>query len=93
MPIYEYQCQACHHQTEVLQKFSDPILTDCPECGKKTLVKMISASGFQLTGGGWYETDFKDKKPQPAAKTSADAAETKVETTKVETKVDKKVEE
>ena len=64
MPIYEYQCDACQHQLEALQKISDPRLTDCPECGKPQLRKKVSAAGFRLSGGGWYETDFKsgDKK-------------------------------
>lgn len=59
MPIYEYQCTNCGHQLESLQKLSDPPLTDCPECGKPALQKQISAAGFRLSGGGWYETDFK----------------------------------
>lgn len=59
MPIYEYQCQACDHQMEALQKMSDAPLTDCPKCEKPELRKVLSASGFRLAGGGWYETDFK----------------------------------
>jgi putative FmdB family regulatory protein len=59
MPIYEYQCQACGHEYEALQKLSAAPLTDCPECNKPSLVKKISAAGFRLKGGGWYETDFK----------------------------------
>ena len=59
MPIYEYQCTSCGHQMESLQKLSDPPLTDCPECNKPALQKQISAAGFRLSGGGWYETDFK----------------------------------
>jgi putative FmdB family regulatory protein len=59
MPIYEYQCQACNHQLEALQKLSDAPLTECPECKKASLKKQISAAGFRLKGGGWYETDFK----------------------------------
>lgn len=59
MPIYEYQCESCAHELEALQKLSDPILVDCPACGKSTLKKQISAPGFRLAGGGWYETDFK----------------------------------
>jgi putative FmdB family regulatory protein len=66
MPIYEYQCQACGHELETIQKMSDPALTDCPVCGKPELKKLVSAAGFQLKGGGWYETDFKggSKKPK-----------------------------
>ncbi|WP_308363617.1 MULTISPECIES: zinc ribbon domain-containing protein [unclassified Microbulbifer] len=59
MPIYEYQCSACGHQMEALQRMSDAPLTDCPACNGATLRKKISAAGFRLKGGGWYETDFK----------------------------------
>lgn len=59
MPIYEYQCAECGHQTEVLQKISDEPITDCPECGKPAMKKMVTAAAFRLKGSGWYETDFK----------------------------------
>ncbi|MEJ2059147.1 MAG: zinc ribbon domain-containing protein [Gammaproteobacteria bacterium] len=59
MPIYEYGCTSCGHELEVIQKMSDAPLSDCPECGKPTLQKRISAAGFRLSGSGWYETDFK----------------------------------
>ncbi|MCR9185849.1 MAG: zinc ribbon domain-containing protein [Halieaceae bacterium] len=59
MPIYEYQCQACGHLHEALRKISDAPLVDCPACGKAELRKKVSAAGFRLKGGGWYETDFK----------------------------------
>ena len=59
MPIYEYQCEACGHALEALQRLSDPLLVDCPACAKPALKKHISAAGFRLKGGGWYETDFK----------------------------------
>ena len=59
MPFYEYECSACKHHTEVLQKISDAPLKKCPECGKQTLKRLISAPVFRLKGGGWYETDFK----------------------------------
>lgn len=62
MPFYEYQCQACGEHHEALQKISDPPLQDCPACGKPELKKLISAAGFRLKGGGWYETDFKSDK-------------------------------
>ena len=65
MPIYEYRCEHCGHELEKMQKISDAPLTDCPECGQPALKKLISAAGFRLKGGGWYETDFKksgDKK-------------------------------
>ncbi|HEX5055422.1 MAG TPA: zinc ribbon domain-containing protein [Gammaproteobacteria bacterium] len=61
MPFYEYECQACGKYLETLQKISEPPLTDCPECGRPELKKLVSAAGFRLKGGGWYETDFKGK--------------------------------
>lgn len=64
MPIYEYACRSCEHQFETIQKASEPVLTDCPECGEASLRKLLSAPVFRLKGSGWYETDFKtgDKK-------------------------------
>ena len=59
MPIYAYKCASCGHAKDVLQKISDPALTDCPECGKATFSKQLTAAGFQLKGSGWYATDFK----------------------------------
>jgi putative FmdB family regulatory protein len=59
MPIYEYECKSCGHRQEAIQKMSDAPLVDCPACNKPELKKLISAAGFRLKGGGWYETDFK----------------------------------
>ena len=64
MPIYEYLCEDCSHKFEKLQKISDDPLSECPECGEASLRKLISAAAFRLSGSGWYETDFKDKKQQ-----------------------------
>ena len=72
MPIYEYRCSACGHELEALQKFSDAPLASCPSCHAATLVKLLSAAGFQLKGSGWYATDFKGSGGKPApAKTDA----------------------
>ncbi len=62
MPIYSYKCNACGHQSDVLQKMSDAPLTICPACGKDSYAKQLTAAGFVLKGGGWYVTDFKDQK-------------------------------
>jgi putative FmdB family regulatory protein len=64
MPIYEYQCEACGHVFDSLQKISEAPLTRCPDCGAEALKKLVSAPAFRLKGSGWYETDFKtgDKK-------------------------------
>ena len=59
MPIYEYRCDTCGHEMEVMQKMADEPLTECPECHKPALKKLVSAAGFRLSGSGWYETDFK----------------------------------
>ena len=61
MPIYEYQCKACGHEMEAFQRLSDDPLKECPACGDLELTKLVSAAGFRLKGGGWYETDFKGK--------------------------------
>ena len=79
MPIYEYRCGSCGHQQEFLQKVSDTPLTDCPECGKSTFSKMLTAAGFQLKGSGWYATDFKNKGGSAPAKKDT-GSETKSET-------------
>lgn len=60
VPIYAYKCSSCGHAQDVLQKMSDPVLTVCPECGKDTYVKQVTAAGFQLKGNGWYVTDFRN---------------------------------
>jgi|TARA_Y100000310_G_scaffold321335_1_gene378812 putative FmdB family regulatory protein len=59
MPIYEYQCGACGHRLEKLQRLADEPLLDCPECSRTALTKLVSAAAFRLKGVGWYETDFK----------------------------------
>jgi putative FmdB family regulatory protein len=85
MPIYEYQCSICGHQLEVLQNIKDLPLTDCPECHKPGLTKLISAAGFQLKGTGWYKTDYSAKGKQKSAKDtegSSDSAGASTETEK-----------
>jgi putative FmdB family regulatory protein len=60
MPIYEYQCEKCGDTTEVLQKFSDSPLSECPSCGGP-MHKLMSMNSFQLKGSGWYVTDYAGK--------------------------------
>ena len=62
MPFYEYQCSACGHHHEELEKVSDRPLRKCPACGRAKLRRLVSAPVFRLKGGGWYETDFKNDK-------------------------------
>ena len=94
MPIYEYQCLACGESHDALQKLSDAPLVDCPACGKPELKKKISAAGFRLTGGGWYETDFKtsDKKKNLAGDTKPSESDKSTESKPVESGSDKKSE-
>ena len=66
MPIYEYACSRCGHQLEALQKLADAALTTCPACRAESLVKKVSAAGFQLKGSGWYATDFRSSGTRPA---------------------------
>jgi putative FmdB family regulatory protein len=81
MPFYEYQCRACGHELEALQKVSDPVLKKCPSCGKNQLTKLVSAPVFRLKGGGWYETDFKSEGEQKRNLAGGeDASESKAET-------------
>lgn len=83
MPIYAYKCAECGHSMEVIQKVSDALLTDCPNCGKPALAKQVTAAGFQLKGGGWYVTDFRDsgKKKEAKPKTEEASSESKVDAT------------
>ena len=60
MPIYEYYCEVCKSKFELIQKISDKPAKKCIKCNKSTkVIKLVSAPGFRLKGGGWYETDFK----------------------------------
>ena len=74
MPIYEYKCTECDHTLEKLQKLSDDPLVDCPGCGKPGLEKLISAAGFRLKGGGWYETDFKSGSKKNVAESGSSSS-------------------
>ncbi len=74
MPFYEYVCTQCGAGAEVLQKISDPPKTECPHCHAQALIKQVSAAGFRLKGGGWYETDFKSKGQRNVAGDGAAAA-------------------
>ncbi len=73
MPIYAYRCTTCGHAKDVLQKMSDPVLTECPDCGASTFVKQLTAAGFQLKGSGWYVTDFRGGDKAAAGKADAKA--------------------
>ncbi|MBL8150080.1 MAG: zinc ribbon domain-containing protein [Blastocatellia bacterium] len=74
MPIYEYLCQECGSLTEKIQKFSDPLLTECEDCGG-SVSKVLSQSSFVLKGGGWYVTDYAKK----SSSTTTEKADSKAE--------------
>lgn len=74
MPIYAYRCEDCGHAQDFLQKMSDPLIDVCPNCGSKNFRKQLTAAGFQLKGGGWYVTDFRDNGKKDGKK--GDAATT-----------------
>ncbi|HSO44314.1 MAG TPA: FmdB family zinc ribbon protein [Rhodoferax sp.] len=92
MPIYAYKCNACGLAKDVLQKMSDPVLTQCPACGQPSFVKQLTAAGFQLKGSGWYATDFKGGAAVAASAASAapaaDAAPAASETAATPAKAD-----
>ena len=64
MPLYEYECTECGHRTELLQRYGDPPLDKCPECGS-TVRKLFSAPAVQFKGTGWYVTDYANKGKRP----------------------------
>ena len=72
MPIYEYACKKCGKTIEVIQKFSDPPLKKHEKCGG-ALTKLISASGFQFKGTGWYVTDYAKKSGGPGSETKSES--------------------
>jgi putative FmdB family regulatory protein len=85
MPLYEYQCESCGHQFEAIQKFSDPLLEQCPKC-QGPVRKLQSAPAFQFKGSGWYITDYAKKESggtkgtEPKTETKSDAGEKKTDT-------------
>ncbi|MBI1819009.1 MAG: zinc ribbon domain-containing protein [Nitrospirae bacterium] len=84
MPIYEYACETCKHQFELIQKFSDTPVTECPLC-KGPVRKLISSPGIMFKGSGWYVTDYSDKfknksaTPSPAPPPPSSKPESKPE--------------
>ena len=81
MPLYEYQCGACAHRFEQIQRFSDPPATSCPRCGG-AVRKLISSPAIQFKGTGWYVTDYArqgKKDPAEAESKGADGAASKSE--------------
>jgi putative FmdB family regulatory protein len=80
MPVYEYQCKACHKEFEYQQRMADPDKTVCEACGGE-LERLISRTAFQLKGSGWYKDLYSSSKP-------AESSESKPAETKTETKTE-----
>jgi len=70
MPLYEYECEACHERFEKIQKFSDPPADVCARCGKGPVKKLFSSPAIQFKGSGWYITDYAKKSGSDAGKSS-----------------------
>jgi putative FmdB family regulatory protein len=83
MPLYEYQCDACSHRFERIQKFSDPPVDVCPSCGG-TVRKLLSSPAIQFKGTGWYITDYAKKGSSSDGKGAAASTE-KTEKTSTDT--------
>jgi putative FmdB family regulatory protein len=86
MPLYEYECEACAHRFERIQKFSDPPVDTCPTCGKGPVRKLLSSPAIQFKGSGWYITDYGRK--GGSDKSSSAPSSTTSDTGKTETKAD-----
>ncbi|MFN8059482.1 MAG: FmdB family zinc ribbon protein [Vicinamibacterales bacterium] len=74
MPLYEYQCVACEHRFEVIQKFSDAPIAVCPKC-QGAVQKLLSSPAIQFKGSGWYITDYA-RKDQSGGKPKAGSGST-----------------
>jgi putative FmdB family regulatory protein len=76
MPTYQYRCTECGHDLEVVQKFTDAALTECPNC-RGQLRKIFNAVGVVFKGSGFYRND---SRPQPEAESGGESSKTTVET-------------
>ena len=92
MPLYEYECTACGHRFERIQKFSDPPIEACPSCGQPHVQKLLSSPAIQFKGTGWYITDYaksgkespkeSGKESQKESKESGESKESKESSSK-----------
>ena len=79
MPLYEYECEACHQRFEVIQKFTDPTPDVCARCGKGPVRRLVSTPAIQFKGSGWYITDYAGGRSSAASSTSASEGDGKSE--------------
>lgn len=80
MPIYEYRCEKCGNELEVMHKVSDPSPTECPKCHEPALARLMSRTSFQLKGGGWGSDLYASTKKPDASSTSSAAPATSTTT-------------
>jgi putative FmdB family regulatory protein len=88
MPLYEYECEACHNRFERIRKFSDPPVDTCPTCGKGPVRKLISSPAIQFKGSGWYITDYAKKSSSDAGSTGGSGGDKKEKKTEKSDKGD-----
>jgi len=88
MPLYEYECEACGHRFEKIQKFSDPPVDVCPKCGSRVR-KLMASPAIQFKGSGWYITDYAKKDSSATAKTDGETKKDSETKKEGETKKDK----
>jgi putative FmdB family regulatory protein len=89
MPLYEYECESCHHRFEAIRKFSDPPLETCSSCGAGPVRKLMSSPAIQFKGTGWYITDYAKKSATDAGKAGSSKTEgSEKSDVKSETKAD-----
>ena len=88
MPLYEYQCDACAHRFEQIQRFSDPLVTSCPKC-EGSVQKLVSSPAIQFKGTGWYVTDYaRQEKKGPSETAAGEAAPSSDNATEKSAKTD-----
>jgi putative FmdB family regulatory protein len=91
MPLYEYECKKCHHRFERIQKFSDPHVKKCPDCGGP-VEQVVSAPAVQFKGSGWYVTDYAKKSAGGSASSDSTSKSDSKSESKAESKSDSKSE-
>jgi putative FmdB family regulatory protein len=89
MPLYEYQCKKCRHRFEKIQKFSDPHVKKCPECGGP-VEQLLSAPAVQFKGSGWYVTDYASKSGSQQSSSNGGSSEKTEKGEKAEKKEESK---
>ena len=85
MPIYEYYCDDCGYEFEVMQRITESPIRKCEKCGKLKAKRSISRTSFVLKGSGWYVTDYGGSKASSTSKSAKQSTESTAETTKSET--------